>query len=58
LEHAFLSRVFQASRVKREAGMEGKLRAFSAPRLTRACLRSPEKRQKNNNNNNNACSAK
>ena len=31
---------------KREAGVEDELRASRAPRLTRACLRSPEKRQK------------
>ena len=31
---------------KREAGVEDELRASRAPRLTRACLRSAEKRQK------------
>ena len=46
---ALLFRVFQASRGKREAGVEGELRASRAsraPRMTRACLRSPEKGQK------------
>ena len=43
---ALLFRVFQASRGKREAGVEGELRASRAPPLTRACLRSLEKRQK------------
>ena len=37
---------FQASRGKREAGVEGELRAYCAPPLTRTWLRSPEKRQK------------
>ena len=46
MEQALLFRVFQASRGKREAGMEGELRVSRAPRLTRACLPSPEKRQK------------
>ena len=46
MEQALLFRVFQASRGKREAGLEGELRVSRAPRLTRACLCSPEKRQK------------
>ena len=37
---------FSGEREKREAGVEDELRASRAPRLTRACLRSPEKRQK------------
>ena len=53
---------FRRAEESAKRGVEGELRASHAPRLTRACLRSPEKRPKNNNNNNNnnnnACSAK
>ena len=37
---------FSGEREKREAGVEDELRASRAPRLTRACLCSPEKRKK------------